>query len=177
MTKQSGNKSALKELFIYIGQLALAAILVLLLNKFVIVNANIPTGSMNDTVDTESLVLVNRLYTINMEVKRGDILMFIPPDDSSDYYLKRVIGLPGDTVEGIDGYVYINGEKLVEDYVKDTLKDDFGPYNVPDNSYFMLGDNRLNSNDSRYWNNKFVSRESIIGKAVVQYYPKFKKLK
>ena len=86
--------------------------------------------------------------------------------------MKRIIGLPGDTVDIIDGKVYINGELLVEDYIKETMVGSFGSYDVPEGSYFMLGDNRNNSNDSRYWYNTYLDRDDILGKVVFKYYPR-----
>ena len=83
-----------------------------------------------------------------------------------------MIGLPGDKVEIKGGVTYVNGEPLQEDYLKETpLVKDFGPYDVPEDCYFVLGDNRNNSRDSRYWTNTFVPRNSILGKAVLVYWP------
>jgi signal peptidase I len=89
------------------------------------------------------------------------------------YYVKRVIGLPGETIEGIDGYVYINGEKIEETYVKSLLEENFGPYTIPENCYFMMGDNRSMSFDSRLWENKYVSIDKIVGKAMFKYLSDF----
>ena len=72
--------------------------------------------------------------------------------------------------------IYIDGILLEEPYVKDTFQPDFGPYTVPGNCYFMMGDNRNNSWDSRYWNSKFVEKEDIVGKAIFEYYPEIKLL-
>lgn len=69
--------------------------------------------------------------------------------------------------------VYIDGIPLEEPYIEVSIKEDFGPYTIPDNCYFMMGDNRNNSWDSRYWNKKFVPKEDIIGKAILEYYPRF----
>ena len=101
--------------------------------------------------------------------KRGDIIVFPFPDDEKVDFIKRIIGLPGETIEGKNGYVYINGKKLVEKYVTSLLDEDFGPYTVPKDSYFMMGDNRSISDDARYWDNKFVKRSKIMGKALFKY--------
>lgn len=175
--KSRFKKKAIREIKINLALILLSIAAVFVLNKYVIVSAHIPSGSMSNTVMPNSKIIVSKLYRVNIDVKRGDILMFKNPDDKSMYYLKRVIGLPGETIEGIDGFVYINGEKYEEPYVKDKLIQNFGPYIVPDKSYFMMGDNRNNSLDSRYWENKFLIEDDIIGKAVFEYYPEIKKLK
>lgn len=143
---------------------------------FVIVNANIPTSSMEPTIMVNDRIIANRLSYKFSEPQRGDIVVFKYPDDEKLLYVKRVIGLPGDTVNISKGGVYINGEKLDEPYITTSIIGNFGPYTVPTDSYFMLGDNRNNSLDSRYWTNKFVARDKILGKAIFKYFPiqKFK---
>lgn len=115
-----------------------------------------------------------RLYYDFKEPERGDIVIFKYPDDESVDYLKRIIGLPGETVEIISGKVYINGELLDEPYLSEEPTGDFGPYQVPEDSYFMLGDNRAVSKDSRYWHNTYVKKDKIIAKAFVMYWPSLK---
>ena len=107
---------------------------------------------------------------------RGDIIIFKVPDDEKILYIKRVIGMPGETVEIHDNGVYIDGQKMDEPYLTTDTKGDFGPYTVPEGHYFMLGDNRNNSADSRYWQNTFLSKDKIVGKAVLRYWPSVKKL-
>lgn len=154
-----------------------AFIIVWILTTFVLINANIPTGSMNNTIPTGARVFASRLHTIFSDIERGEIIIFKYPDNTDVIYVKRAIGLPGDTIEGKNGEVYINGEILDEPYVKDKIAVDFGPYTVPEDSYFMMGDNRLNSNDSRYWRNTFVTKDLVMGEALLQYYPEIKLLK
>jgi signal peptidase I len=127
---------------------------------------------MENTILIGDRVVTSRVSYLSGEPRRGDIVVFPFPDDEEVDYIKRIIGLPGETIEGKDGLVYINGEPLVEPYVVEALDSDFGPYEVPEESYFMMGDNRNNSQDSRYWENKFLARDKIEGKAILKY-PKF----
>ena len=110
--------------------------------------------------------------------ERFDIVIFKYPDDESQLFIKRIIGLPGDKVEIIDGKVYINDSEtpLEDSYVPETPLGSFGPYEVPENCYFMMGDNRNNSKDSRYWTNTFVRFDQIVGKAEIRYFPSIKLL-
>lgn len=148
-----------------------ALILAYVLNTCVIVNAQVPSGSMEATVMTGDRIIANRLSYLIDNPQRGDIVTFIYPDDGKTAYLKRVIGLPGETIEGRNGKIYINGEQLEKDYTTEESYDNFGPYAIPDGCYFMMGDNRNDSWDSRYWTNKYVSSKDIIGKAVISYFP------
>ncbi len=141
-----------------------------------IINASIPTGSMENTIMPNDYVIASKLYYINNKPERGDIVIFKTPDDIEQLYLKRIIGIPGDKVEIKDSFVYINNEIIEEPYLKETMSGNWGPYNVPENSYFVLGDNRNNSQDSRYWQNTFVQEDAILGKVLLKYFPVFKKL-
>ncbi len=142
----------------------------------IILNAVVPTGSMKNTINPNDRIIANRLAYLFSEPKRFDIIIFPYPDDEDIIYVKRIIGLPGETVEIIDGEVYINGsETPLYDYFVTVEKPtgNFGPYVVPDDCYFVLGDNRNDSKDSRYWENKFVSKDKILGKVIFKYYPNF----
>ena len=143
------------------------------MNKFVYANAEVPTGSMIPVVQPNDRLIVNRLAYLFEEPKRGDIVMFAFPDDEKDNYLKRIIGLPGEKVEIKNGLVYINDSEkpLDEPYINDPPNGNYGPYNVPEGCYFMLGDNRDESKDARFWNNTYVKKEKIVGKAWLKYYP------
>lgn len=157
--------------------LVIAASIVILLRIFsIIMPTEVISSSMNDTLAKKDFVFASSLPYIFGDVKRGDVVFFKFPDDESQTFVKRVIGLPGETVEIVDGLVYIDGSAapLDEPYLKETPVGSYGPYTVPEDSYFMLGDNRNASKDSRKWKNPFVKRNKIEAKAVLRWYP-FKK--
>ena len=162
-----------KELFQWVLVIIGAVILAFLIDTFVIVNAQIPSGSMENTIMTGDRVFGNRLAYRFSDPKRFDIIIFKYPDDESQLFIKRIIGLPGETVEIHDGNIYINGSDTpLEDVdIKEPMEGSFGPYTVPEGCYFVMGDNRNNSRDSRYWENTFVSEDEILGKAVLRYWP------
>lgn len=170
--KENFNKK--KEIFSWLRMIVIAFALALLINNFIIINATVPSSSMENTIMTGSRMMGFRLSYMFNDPKRGDIIIFKYPDNESENYVKRVIGEPGDTVEIIDGKVYINGstEPLVEDYIKETPLGSYGPYDVPEGYYFVMGDNRNNSQDSRFWVNTYVYKEKILGKAILTYWPK-----
>lgn len=164
------NNKIVKEIISWITMIIIAVVIAMFISKYVIMNVEVPTGSMIDTINIDDKVSTFRLAYTFSDPKRGDIVVFPYPDDESIDYIKRIIGLPGETIEGKDGYVYIDGVKLIEDdYVMALLDEDFGPYEIPEDSYFMMGDNRLSSADARGWTNKFVSRDKIKGKAIFTY--------
>lgn len=142
----------------------------------VIVNANVPTGSMENNIMPKDRIVAFRLSYLFSKPERFDIIVFKFPDNEKDLFVKRVIGLPGETLEIKDGKVYVDGseEPLDDSFTKETPTDDFGPYTVPDGHYFMMGDNRNRSADSRYWNNTYLSEKKILGKVVFKYFPSFK---
>ena len=166
--------SAKSEIFSWIKVIISAIIIALFVDFVIIANAVVPTGSMESTIPAGSRIMGLRLYSNFTDPERGDIVIFKYPDDEKVDYLKRIIGLPGETVEIISGKVYIDGELLDEPYLDEEPTGDFGPYQVPEDSYFMLGDNRAVSKDSRYWTNTYVRRDKIIAKAFFMYWPKFK---
>lgn len=166
-----------KEILSWIQTIVFAVIIALFINNFVIVNASVPTGSMENIIMPKDRILAFRLSYMFSEPEREDIVVFKWPDDPEQkiLYVKRVIGLPGDKVEVKDGGVYVNDVLLDEPYIKEPMYNDhWGPYNVPEDSYFMMGDNRNYSEDSRYWTNTFVKKDKILGKVFFKYYPKFK---
>ena len=171
-------KNRLKREAWELGKLLLFTLVAaLFIRENVMAAGDVPTGSMEETVMTGSRILINRLAYVLEEPERGDIVAFYYPDNPQEIYLKRVMGLPGETIEGVDGYVYINGVKLEDDYTSQVLEKDFGPFEVPEGCYFMMGDNRNNSWDSRYWQNKYVEKSEILGKVSLEFYPELKILK
>ena len=169
--KNNKVKRIVKECF---DLIVIPVLLALFCSKVLIVNATIPSGSMEDTILPGDRTIGARLAYLFQEPKREDIIIFRFPDDESQVFIKRVIGLSGETIQIVDGRVYIDGSDtpLEEVYLKEAPKGSFGPYKVPEDSYFVMGDNRNHSHDSRYWENQFVEKEHILAKAVFQYYPR-----
>lgn len=146
-----------------------AVILAVLINKFIFFNVGVPTGSMNPTIKPGDKIFTLRTYR-ESSIKRGDILVFYSEEVDKDL-IKRVVGLPGETVEiQADGSVYINGEYLVEEYVKNP-GDKQGLFVIPENCYLFLGDNRGDSIDARYWNNPYINFDDIKGEAKFTIFP------
>jgi signal peptidase I len=167
------KRSVWREILSWIEVIVIAVVLALAIDNFIIINATVPSGSMEKTILTGSRVLGTRFSYWFSEPQRGDIVIFKFPDDEKKDYLKRIIGLPGDTVEIVDGKVYINNESepLNDSFCPEEPHGNFGPYIVPANCYFVMGDNRNNSHDSRYWQNTFVREDQILGKAFLRYWP------
>jgi signal peptidase I len=182
----------------WITELIVIVIIVLLIRTFVAQAYNIPSGSMKPTLLVGDFILVNKLVYRFSEPQRGDIVVFKYPIDPNIDFIKRIIALPGEEVEVRNNQVFINGKPLPlievgrgeENGLRKVIyeevlpegkkhkvqfyedfpfsKRDFGPVVVPPNHYFVMGDNRDNSEDSRYWG--FVTRENIVGKAFVIYF-------
>lgn len=169
-----------REILSWIQILAIAAVIAFVLNTFIIANSVIPTGSMENTIMPKSRVLGSRLTYKFSDPQRGDIAIFIYPDDKergkTTYYVKRIIGLPGETVDIVDGKIYIDGSDtpLDEPYLHEEM-DMYGKdhlhYEVPEGHYFMLGDNRNDSHDARFWKNKYVPEEDLVAKVYLEYFP------
>lgn len=171
--KKGTKKLIVKEILSYIKILVIAAVIALIITKFVIINAQVPTGSMENTINVNDRLIGFRLAYIFSEPKRGDIIIFKFPDDEEQNFVKRVIGTPGDVVTISEGKVYVNGEELVEDYIKEAMIDDgtSQTYIVPKDSYFVLGDNRNSSKDSRFWETtSYVTKDEILAKVIFKYY-------
>ncbi|MCI5735620.1 MAG: signal peptidase I [Eubacterium sp.] len=180
--KNKKPKSKLQETIEFCIPIVIAVVLALILRTFVFANAVVPTGSMLNTIQEGDRIIASRLAYKNDDPQRYDIILFKYPDDESQIYVKRVIGLPGETVQIVGGVVYVtktDGKtiQLADSFVTACVPyGDFGPYVVPKDSYFMLGDNRNDSKDSRYWTNTYVKRDKIIGKVKFRYYPSIGKI-
>lgn len=160
-----------KEIFDWVLVIVIAVSLALIINKLVIYKVSPPTASMESTIMVDDKVVTFRLAYLLAKPKRGDIVVFEAPDTPEEDYIKRVIGLPGETIEVKNGTVFIDGIALEEDYLNEPMNTEevFGPITVPKGSYFMMGDNRNISWDARYWTNKFVAKNKIRGKALFKY--------
>ena len=173
--KKEKKRSVLYEILDYIVTLAVVAGIVFLLNTFVLINARIPSESMEPTIEKGNQIFGSRLTYHFHDPNRFDIVIFRYPDDETQFFIKRVIGLPGETVVIDGGEVYINGNAhpLDDSFVAEPwgMFDEPMTFEVPEGCYFVMGDNRNHSNDSRYWDNHFVSEDKILGKAVVRYWP------
>lgn len=168
------RKAVLKEVLSWVKTLVFVVVLALLIDNFLIANAVVTSGSMEKTIMTGERVVGNRLQYDFETPKRGDVILFKFPDDETKIYVKRIIGLPGETLRIKDGKVYINEstQPLSETYLQVVPTGDYGPFQIPEGAYFMMGDNRNVSYDSRFWNNHFVQKDKILAKAAFGYYPK-----
>lgn len=164
--KNPKKKSKIKE---WIIDILVVAAIALLVWKFVGYGVWITSGSMIPTLQVKDRLIVTRVHNPK-NLQEGDIVLFKNDEFPGEILIKRLIGLPGDKIEIKSGIVYRNGEKLTEEYVKNNEKYN-GTFQVPDNKYFFLGDNRANSDDSRYWKNPYVDESYIEGKAKIKYYP------
>lgn len=176
-----------------IEAIVVALLLAFVIRAFVVQAFKIPSGSMLDTLQIGDHLLVSKFaYDVRLpsniwldttdgkvlaqtgDPERGDIIVFKFPEDETKDFIKRVIGLPGETLEVRDKVVYINGNVIEEPYVLHTkpnntpVRDNFGPVTIPEDQYFVMGDNREGSYDSRWWGP--VKREKIVGKALIIYW-------
>jgi signal peptidase I len=187
------KKSTVRE---YFESIVIAVILALFVRTFVLQAFKIPTGSMENNLLIGDHLLVNKFVyapsSSRLEqallpigtIRRGDVLVFKYPVEPDRDFIKRVIGLPGETLELKAKKIYINGTPLDEPYVhfleepgrhpdlsevtSSDVRENYGPVTVPPNQYFMMGDNRDNSADSRYWG--FMPRDYVKGKALLIYW-------
>jgi len=181
------RKSTVRE---YIEAILIALLLALFIRTFVVQAFKIPSGSMLDTLLIGDHILVNKfIYGVKNPLNgntwipfkkpgRRDIVVFKYPVNPSQDYIKRVIGVAGDTIEIRDKKIYVNGEPQTEEYAifldnkilpaEVQPRDNLGPITVPENSLFVMGDNRDNSYDSRFW--KFVDLKAVKGKAFILYW-------
>ncbi|MEB3312656.1 MAG: signal peptidase I [Cyanobacteriota bacterium] len=171
-SKSSGHPNPWVEL---LQTVSLSVVLALGIRHFVAEARYIPSGSMEPTLQINDRLVIEKITYHFNPPDRGDIVVFwppaslTPPGQRRDAFIKRVIGLPGDRVEVRNGQVYVNGEALKEGYIKEAPNYQWGPEEVPDSAYLVLGDNRNSSYDSHAWG--FVPSENIIGKAMVRFWP------
>ncbi len=187
MSVELKRKSVLRE---YTEAIIIAVALALFIRTFVVQAFKIPSGSMLPTLQIGDHLLVNKfIYGIRMpfvgtvlvpikEPAHGDIIVFRYPKDRSTDYIKRVVGVPGDNIVIKNKQLFLNGKKDVNPHAHYTSemvlpgnlspKDNFGPITVPEGKYFVMGDNRDNSSDSRFWG--YVDDQDVLGKAMIIYW-------
>jgi signal peptidase I len=165
-------KRFIKELIIWVVELAAVVGIAFLIIHFGIEKITVVGNSMQNALEEGDTILVNKLAYRISDPKRYDIIVFNQSDKEHSYYnIKRVIGLPGETVQVIDGYVYINGKKLNEEVNVEIINDGGiaeDKIKLDEDEFFVLGDNRNNSEDSRYANVGNVVKNEIIGKAILR---------
>ncbi|MEQ8466642.1 signal peptidase I [Coleofasciculus sp. E1-EBD-02] len=154
--------------------IGLSVFLAIGIRSFVAEARYIPSGSMEPTLQINDRLIIDKISYNFRQPQRGDIVVFSPTDalkqqNFKDAFIKRVIGLPGETVEVKGGRVYVNDQALREQYIEEEPEYSYGPVTVPEDNYLVLGDNRNNSYDSHYWG--FVPRDNIIGRAIVRFWP------
>ncbi|WP_343209127.1 signal peptidase I [Anaerolentibacter hominis] len=167
----------LKEVIIYLICAAAAVLLAFLAVRFCLVKISVSGHSMENTLMQGDEIIVNKVSYFISKPKQGDVIVFRQGQAEHNYYnIKRVIGVPGDTVVIQDGLVYVNGDPYVEEIPAEELNTP-GLAGVPvileDNEYFVLGDNRNNSEDSRFANVGLVLKSEIVGKAWIRVKPEF----
>ncbi len=220
--KHEAKGSVFREILSWILPFLFALAVTWLLKNYIIINADVPTGSMENAIMPGDRLIGNRLAYLKDDPMRGDIIIFKYPDNEEELYVKRIVGLPGETVEIRQGEIYINGSEqplhedgdiiifkypdneeelyvkrivglpgetveirqgeiyingseqpLHEDYLKERWTVATGDYyfEIPEDSYLVLGDNRNDSWDARYWTNTYVHKDKILGQAVFVYWP------
>lgn len=164
-------KAETKNILDWIFTLVFAVLLAIVIRAYVAEARWIPSESMLPTLKIGDRLIIDKVSFHFSGIKRGDIIVFKAPPASNldEVMIKRVIGLPGDTVAIKNGLVYINGQPLDEPYELEKPDRDFKTLTVPENSLFVMGDNRNKSFDSRFWG--MVPEELIIGKAMARFYP------
>jgi len=158
--------------------LLIAAVLAILIRSFVLGPYKIPTGSMRPTFLEGDRIFVDKVSYRFREPERGDVIVFKYPNDEKKDFVKRLVGLPGDTLQIRDGFLYVNGEKMdqppfSEHYYYNVAEGKFGKTDqltvIPEDRYFVLGDNSAHSSDSRHWG--FVPEENLVGRAFLIWWP------
>jgi signal peptidase I len=142
-------------------------------NTYVAQGMKVPTGSMLPTIQLDDKLLVEKMVKLT-EFQFGDVVVFYPPleDKKDQRFVKRLIGLPGDTIEIRNATLFRNGEAVDEPYLQEKMTYTYGPVQVPQDHYFFLGDNRNDSLDSHLWpTTPFVDKSQLVGKVMFRYFP------
>jgi len=163
---ETGNVPVWRDI---LESVVLAVILATLLRLFIIQPFYIPSSSMAPTLLPNDRIIVNMLLYRFRPPQRGDVIVFRYPVDPSRDFIKRVVAFGGETVELRNSNLIVNGRRIAEPYLPREIMADFGPYKVPQGDYFVMGDNRNNSDDSRDWGP--LPKKNIIGKAFLIYWP------
>jgi signal peptidase I len=170
--KETATKSFAKEVL----QTLLLTAVIFFGTRLAVQNYRVEGSSMYSTLHHSEFVLVNKLAYMRSEPQHGDIIVFNYPNDPSEQFVKRIIAVPGDSIEIRQGSVYVNGEKIIEPYIDRGAqlagfaeRDELPPQTVPSGAYFVMGDNRRGSRDSREWG--FLERKFIVGKVWLAYWP------
>ncbi len=140
-----------------------------LIRTFLFENYRVVGHSMDPTLADGEFVAVNKLVYRLKDPQRGDIVVLREQGSGNRRLIKRIIGLPGERIEIKHGQVYINGHHLVEPYIQNPGRSNYAPTEIPEEHYFVMGDNRTNSSDSRSWG--MLPRSHLIGKAMLTYWP------
>ncbi len=170
--EESEDRAFARNVLEWIVVLGAAVAVAIILRTFVFQAFYIPSESMETTLYKDDRLLVNKVSYRLHDVNRGDVVVFRRPDDQAGEIrdlIKRVIGLPGETVEGRNGVIYIDDQQLVEPYLDGNSFGDFSPVTVPEGQYFMMGDNRDESLDSRRFGT--IGEDRIVGRAFVLFWP------
>jgi signal peptidase I len=176
--KKKISASLMKEIFVWVFDIAVVLVIAFALVHFIGEKTNIIGDSMSPTLENDDVVIINKFIYEVSSPARNDIVVFKPyGNEKLHYYIKRVIGLPGDTIQITDGKIYINGQVLQENIDVETI-DNGGlaanPITLGTDEYFVLGDNRNNSEDSRFTEIGNVNKKDIAGKAWFRIAPKSK---
>jgi len=170
---ETKNKKTIKaEIYEWVKSIVIAFLLSLLIRATTIEAFGTPTGSMQPTIGTADRMLGEKISYHFRNPHRGEIIVFVPPPQATTQkikFLKRVIGLEGDTIEVKNSKVYVNDKSLTEPYLKEVPLYDFSKIKVPKGYLFVLGDNRNNSADSHIW--VFVPRQNVVAHIIFRYWP------
>jgi len=173
--KKHESKRSLREFVLSSVRVLLTAVLIaFVLSRFVVLNASVVSGSMEPAIMTGDRVICFRLSYLFNGPQRFDVIAFEGLEVGANWvYVKRIVGLPGERVEIIDGHVYIDSDPtpLTEHFITGPRGGNYGPFYVPPGHYFVLGDNRRFSYDSKNWTDPFLPLERILGRAVFIYFP------